>query len=100
MMKKLIFAAPALLLAACVGPIESQSARVDTISSVALQNAPEGAVLAIGSSRVMVDDDGMASINVPDGWHEAEVLMNGRSIITRRVFVQDGSAKIIDFNAP
>lgn len=100
MIKKLNFAALGLLVGACAGPIDSQSSRVDTISSIAVQNAPEGAILAVGSFRTRVDAEGIASVNVPDGWHDAEVLMNGRPVITRRVFVQDGSAKIIEFNAP
>lgn len=103
MMNKPIFAltftAPIFLVAACVGPLETQSTRFDTPSSVALQNAPDGAVLAIGSTRAVVDG-GMASINVADGWHDAQVLLDGRAVITRRIFVQDGTAKIIDFTAP
>lgn len=84
---------------ACVGPIETKSTRLTMPSSIELINAPSGAVLSVGGRQVSVTK-GSALLPVADGWHDVKVTVAGADALTRRVFVQDGSAKVIDFAAP
>lgn len=92
-------AAIALMVSACAGPIETRSTRAVTPSSVELVNAPEGAILRVGNEQAIVRQ-GVANLAVADGWHDVTVLTNGGARLSRRVFVQDGSVKVIDFAAP
>lgn len=96
---KLAGIALALTAQACAGPIETKSTRLTTPSSVELINAPSGAVLSIGGRQVPVTK-GRAALPVADGWHDVMITVGGQEAFSRRVFVQDGSAKVIDFSAP
>jgi hypothetical protein len=100
-MNNLKFAGIVLALAAqgCVGPIETKATRLTAPSSIELINAPSGAVLLADGRQVQVTK-GSAVLPVSDGWHDVTVKVEGQEALTRRVFVQDGSAKVIDFSAP
>lgn len=89
----------ALAAQACAGPIETKSTRLTTPSSIELINAPAGAVLSVGGRQVPVTKGG-ALLPVSDGWHDVEVTVGGQEALSRRIFVQDGSVKVIDFSAP
>ena len=96
-MKKLMIAIALAVptVSACAPPIESVSTRIDAVSSVRLINATDGDLLIIGDhSRSAID--GVATIDVEDGWHEVSVIRNGSEFVTRRVFVQDGTQRVID----
>ncbi|EDL49084.1 hypothetical protein [Erythrobacter sp. SD-21] len=98
-MKKLMIAIALTLpaVSACAPPIESVSTRIDAVSSVHLINGSDGDLLIVGDhSRSVVD--GVASIDVEDGWHEVTVTRNGSEFVTRRVFVQDGTRRVIDLS--
>lgn len=97
-MKKLIAAAilASPIVASCAPPIESVSTRIDTISTVSLINAADDVVLEIDDRRAS-PVDGNATLQVSDGWHEVRIFNNGREVHSRRVFVQDGTERIIDF---
>jgi len=84
---------------ACVGPIETKSTRLTTPSSIELINAPPGAVLSVGGRQVSVAKDG-ARLPVADGWHDVKVSVGGQETLSDRIFVQDGSVKVIDLSAP
>ena len=100
MMKNLI---PALLataaLSACAPPIESVSTRISEASSIKLINAPDGTYLRT-DGQSSVANKGTAVLKVSDGWHDVSVEHHGVVELRRRVFVQDGSVKVIDFTSP
>lgn len=100
-MKKALMACSLALVGTvgCAPPIESVSTRIDIASVVQLINAPDGATLSIGEEAADAED-GIAMLSVPDGWHDVAVYTGGRLAFSRRVFVQDGSRKVIDFSAP
>jgi hypothetical protein len=96
---KLAGIALALTAQACAGPIETKSTRLATPSSIELINAPSGAVLSVAGRQVPVSK-GSALLEVADGWQDVKIMVGGQEALSRRIFVQDGSVKVIDFSAP
>jgi len=65
-------------------------------SSILLIDAPAGSVLQVGDLSAGTGEDGEARLAVGDGWHEVRVVSRGREIHSERIFVQDGSRRVID----
>ena len=93
----LAFVCMAPLATSCAPPIESVSTRLDEASSVKIINAPNGAELRINGRSAIVEDN-VGVLNVADGWHDLTVWQDGRSILNQRVFVQDGTQRVIDLS--
>lgn len=86
----------ALTLGACSHPIERNMTRSSLSSSVLLIDAPAGAVLSVEGRQATADSDGKATLAVNDGWHDVAVISDSRTIHSERIFVQDGTQRVID----
>jgi hypothetical protein len=88
----------AISLSGCTVPeVKSATTRSAAVSTISLVNAPDSAVFVVGDQRVSVRKGG-ALLSVSDGWHEVSIIRDGRTLKTTRVFVQDGTDRVIDFS--
>ncbi|QVM84147.1 MULTISPECIES: hypothetical protein [Novosphingobium] len=83
-------------LSACGMSPRHDLVRGTKASAVEVIDAPKGALVVIDEKAVPVDSKGRALISVQDGWHDVDVMSGGDVVHHQRVFLQDGSHKIID----
>lgn len=89
-------AAVAALLAGCGTTPKHDLSRGNPASSVHVVDAPPGAVVQAGQLAVRADGEGEAHLVLEDGWHELYVFDGTTKIYEERVFLQDGSRKLVD----
>ncbi|WP_203226107.1 hypothetical protein [Novosphingobium pentaromativorans] len=70
--------------------------RSAAVSSVEVRDAPAGATVQVGDTAVRADDKGRAQLALADGWHDLYVFSGQKQIHHQRIFLQDGSRKVID----
>jgi hypothetical protein len=85
-----------MALAACSHTAEHSVTRGSASSSIVVVDAPVGAVLQVEDRTATADDEGELRLAVSDGWHEVHVFSGGRTIHSERIFVQDGTRRVID----
>lgn len=85
-----------MIVGACAAPeVESSNTRSSQASTVSVINAPDGAILSAGGREAYVSK-GTATLALPDGWHDVELRYAGERK-TQRIFVQDGTKKILNY---
>ena len=85
-----------LAVSACQHTPVHNLSRGTLASAIQLIDAPAGAVLSAEGLSATADEDGAARLVVADGWHDVKVTQGGTQIHSERIFVQDGSARVID----
>lgn len=86
-----------LLLAACNQPVQ-ETRTVDERPSILVRGAPSGAVLQVDGlvTGSIVDNGGtLQAIRIEPGSHVVAVVVNGRSILTDRLFVDGNVTKTL-----
>jgi hypothetical protein len=86
----------AALVAGCGTTAKHNLTRGDAASSIRVIDAPAGATVQAGELAVRADDKGEARLVLSDGWHVLYVFDGQTKIHEERVFLQDGSQKLID----
>ena len=86
-----------LLLTACGQPVQ-ETRTVDERPSILVRGAPSGAVLQVDGlvAGSIVDNGGTSrAIRIEPGTHVVAVVVNGRSILTERLFVNGRVTKTL-----
>ncbi|WP_206675114.1 hypothetical protein [Alteripontixanthobacter muriae] len=66
------------------------------MSAVQVVDAPAGAIVQAGEKAVRANSKGEARLVLTDGWHNLYVFDGTTKVYEERVFLQDGSQKLID----
>lgn len=86
----------ALSAAACGLDAKHSLNRASPVSQLIVVDAPVGAEVRVDNQLVRVSSEGRLEMPLSDGWHEVTILDSGAKIHSEKVFIQDGSRKIID----
>jgi hypothetical protein len=85
-----------ILISGCGTTAKHSLNRGKVASAIRIIDAPAGATIQAGGLAVRADQNGEARLVLEDGWHELYVFDGSLQIYTERVFLQDGSQKLID----
>jgi hypothetical protein len=88
----------ALALSACGMSPKHLNTRGHDASSVKVINLPLGTQVSVGGRTYEADARGVVLSSLPDGWYDLSIMSDRRVVANHKIFLQDGTQKVIDFN--